>query len=98
MIFFYLGLSTTNARKLNAQIELLNRWFFIALAATLVSVTTLPLIYTYIKYYVLNAGEASFYLYCPTWFVFIREKNKRYIRIFKKFKEIILLNFRFNET
>lgn len=58
-------------KKLNMKIEQLSQLYFYAILATIICIGLLPLLYTYVSYFILDFGDDSFYLYPPTEFVLI---------------------------
>lgn len=76
--------------KLIAKIELFNNFLFFAFVSTdtILFFTVLP--YTCVRYYIFNMAEDSYFLFCPSWFVFFRKikfssKSTKKIDIIVKF-------------
>lgn len=67
--------ATLAYRKLIEKIELFTKYFFIVMCVTFVSAVFSALPYTIVRYYVLNMGKNSFYLFAPAWSVFTNELN-----------------------
>lgn len=58
-------------KELIAKIELYNKGFcfVMCISGSLVILTAIP--YTIVRYYILNMGEESFYLFLPAWSILI---------------------------
>lgn len=63
--------SATAYRKLMGKIELFNKLCYFSLLAIWAILFSSNLPYTYVRYYVLDVGKESFFLFYPTWFVLV---------------------------
>lgn len=55
----------------NAKIELISKLFAYAMFVNGMMILMPPLLYSIIKYYFLNSGAESFFLFFPAWLVHI---------------------------
>lgn len=62
--------STDAYKKFIAKIEKFTRFFCIFLSISIGFLFFSVLPYSLVRYYIFDMGEDSFYLYCPSWFVF----------------------------
>lgn len=77
IVSFPTGVQSSLAYKeLIRKIELFTTVLFSVLSVSIVIVFFTAAPYTFVRYYILNAGEDSFYLFCPSWFVFITNWNE----------------------
>ena len=59
----------------NDTIEKYTKLFAQLMFVTTIIFMLLPLLYTIVSYFILDSGEESFFLFFPTWFVFLPENN-----------------------
>lgn len=65
---FYIG-STIAYREFVEKIELFNKYFCVAISISVAFCFITPLPYSYLRYFVYDMGEESFFLFAPCWFV-----------------------------
>lgn len=76
-------MNSTNAYiEVIGKIELFNKFVFCVTWGIVGFCVTAPVPYSYARYYIYDAGERSFYLFYPTWFVINKKKiNVSHIEI-----------------
>lgn len=62
--------STVLYKEVIGKIEFFNKVFWNAICVEALICICAALPYTYVRYYIYDLGEDSFYLFCPCWYVF----------------------------
>lgn len=91
-IYFYFKFCTRVAGKhstnlytdTNEKIERITKYCAYVIEVAAISLLILPLLYTIVNYYMLDLAKASFFLFFPTWFVFVRDLTMNFDTIGKR--------------
>lgn len=78
-------------KELIEKIERFNMVFCYAQCISAFFNFTIPLLHSYVRYYVYDMEEESFYLYLPAWFVFSK-LDVFFLHSFKRFLATFMVN------
>lgn len=62
--------SAADYKELCGKMELFNKVLCVVISSSIVFCMVTPLPYSFVRYYMYDMGEKSFYLFAPAWFVF----------------------------
>lgn len=82
MVLLFTGAHSTAAyNEIIEKIELINKILSIGLwiSGAIILSTAVP--YSFVRYYIFDMGEDSFYLFLPAWFVFLRIETDKKLQI-----------------
>lgn len=68
----------------NEKIEQITKYCAYVIEVAAISLLILPLLYTIVNYCMLDLARASFFLFFPTWFVFVRDLTMNFDTIEKR--------------